>query len=144
MSVDGEGILIQACCGGSLVNGLTVSNNTVGSYIGLFWCGDINAVTITNNCVNDATGGHGIYVYADTSTSTDGSGYYKVNNTVIQGNTSTGTSDRRAPHGERQLDREQREPDRHLAHRSPTCACSVTVSGNTGFTVNACNNAAFR
>jgi hypothetical protein len=60
-SVDGEGILIQECCGGSLVNGVLIENNNVNSYIGLYKTRDIaNAIIRGNTLRNGAS--FGIFV----------------------------------------------------------------------------------
>ncbi len=65
LSVDGEGILIQECCGGSSINGLSIQGNRGNGYIGLYKVPQIKNVRIE---ANDITGGReSIYVNADTN-----------------------------------------------------------------------------
>ena len=73
-SVDGEGILMQECCGGTSLNGVSITGNRTGSsYIGLYKLRDIYNVEITGN----RTVGEGIQSMANL----DGTGgrfyYYK-------------------------------------------------------------------
>lgn len=68
LSTDGEGILIQECCGGTVVNGATISNNQGNAYIGLYKVRDIKDVKITGNRLNsNITNTSLIYVVADTN-----------------------------------------------------------------------------
>lgn len=49
-SVDGEGILHQACCGGTTVNGYKIRDNvTHGSFISVFFSDDIHNVEVARN-----------------------------------------------------------------------------------------------
>ena len=82
-SVDGEGILIQECCGGSLVNGITIQENTVNSYIGLYKMQDIRDAVIANNTVSDSS--LGIYVVANTN-----GGNYTLEEVLVENNTVSG------------------------------------------------------
>ncbi len=50
-SIDGEAILVQECCGGTYVNGLTVRDNKMNSYIGLWKMRDIKNVKIVDNTI---------------------------------------------------------------------------------------------
>lgn len=51
-SIDGEAILVQECCGGTYVNGLTIRNNKMNSYIGLWKMRDIKNVKIVDNTID--------------------------------------------------------------------------------------------
>jgi len=76
LSVDGEGILIQACCGGTTVNGLTIRDNRSNAYLGLYKVGDIQNVSIDRNRVES------IYVVADTNNRS-----YSMENVRVENNT---------------------------------------------------------
>lgn len=68
LSVDGEGIMIQECCGGTTVNGAKIVNNQGNSYIGLYKIPQIQNVTITaNKLLSNVTDTPLIYVVADTN-----------------------------------------------------------------------------
>lgn len=62
LSVDGEGILIQECCGGTKVNGAVINNNRGNAYIGLYKVGHIRNVSIIDNQITS-----NIFVMADTN-----------------------------------------------------------------------------
>lgn len=82
-SVDGEGILIQECCGGTSVNGIAIRKNnlTGGGYIGIYKTRDVH------NCLIDSNnlGNQPIWVWANTNGQT-----YALNSTVIDANYNTG------------------------------------------------------
>ncbi|MEL7036316.1 MAG: glycosyl hydrolase family 28-related protein [Cyanobacteria bacterium J06592_8] len=126
LSVDGEGILIQECCGGTLVNGATIRNNQGNAYIGFYKVQEMQNVTIENNRVNNAD----ILVLADTNNRPYPMKAVKVLNNqvsgdiiakasaggsgnIIQGNTGSGTG--------------------KIEH-----TCSVDVRKNQGFEVQPC------
>ncbi|WP_017662387.1 glycosyl hydrolase family 28-related protein [Baaleninema simplex] len=69
LSVDGEGILIQACCGGTTVNGATIRANRGNAYIGLYKVGDIRNVAIADNDIEPPAYADtsAVYVVADTN-----------------------------------------------------------------------------
>jgi len=81
-STDGEGILLQECCGGTQVNDYTISNNVTKNYIGIYKMRDINNVTIKNNDLK----GSFLFIVANTN----GSAYY-LNRLQVEGNTNVGT-----------------------------------------------------
>ncbi len=68
-STDGEGILIQECCGGTRVNGAEIKHNLGNGYIGFYKTQDIKNVTIQGNTVLNSPGNNTplIYVVADTN-----------------------------------------------------------------------------
>jgi len=78
LSTDGEGILLQECCGGTQVNDYLITNNDCNNYIGIYKMRDINNVVIKNNKMN----GESIYMVANTN-----NGNYYLNNCLIEGNT---------------------------------------------------------
>lgn len=83
-SVDGEGILIQECCGGSLVRGVMIANNTGNAYIGIYKTRDVfDAVIAGNRLIRDNPHtSTDIYVNANTNSTP-----YGVQRCVIQANT---------------------------------------------------------
>jgi hypothetical protein len=135
-SVDGEGILIQECCGGSLVNGVTIENNSVNSYIGLYKTRDINNAVIRNNYQSNG-GSLGIYVQANTNSTP-----YTINNVTVENNviatngniSMTGTAG--AGTGNYIQGNTNSAGTGTLSY---SCLTNATVSGNTGFTVSPCN-----
>ncbi len=127
LSVDGEGILIQECCGGTTVNGVVIENNQGNAYIGLYKVQDIQNVRIENNQLTHAD----IFVMADTNRKPHTMENVKIlNNTVggdiiakassggrnniIQGNTGTGSG--------------------KIEH-----SCSVNLKNNSGFSTPPCS-----
>jgi hypothetical protein len=86
-TVDGEGILIQECCGGTSVNGVKISNNTGNSYIGIYKVPQVKNVLIAQNKIlNNITNTAGIYIKADTNNSKNRMDNVKIeNNTVSNG-----------------------------------------------------------
>ncbi|HEY9807767.1 MAG TPA: glycosyl hydrolase family 28-related protein [Halomicronema sp.] len=68
LSVDGEGILIQECCGGTTVNGAIIANNYGNSYIGFYKVPEIKNVEIRENkLLTNITNTPLIFVMADTN-----------------------------------------------------------------------------
>lgn len=82
LSTDGEGILLQECCGGTQVNDYTISGNIVRNYIGIYKMRDINNLKILNNNLF----GNTIYVVANTNNDA-----HFLNNFIIDGNTNVGS-----------------------------------------------------
>jgi len=86
-SVDGEGILLQECCGGTSVNGARISKNkTHNTYIGLWKVRDINQVVIDSN----ETGNEPIIITANVYASSGKSWYYSVTDSRISDNQCSG------------------------------------------------------
>lgn len=54
LSTDGEGILVQECCGGTTLDDVVITNNTVNAYIGLYKMPYTRNVTISDNLLTDA------------------------------------------------------------------------------------------
>ena len=81
LSIDGEGILFQECCGGTTINGVRIRHNimdsTYGDYIGIWKARDIFDAHIDSN----ELGGHPIYMTANTNGNT-----YTLNGITIDNN----------------------------------------------------------
>ncbi|MDY6806842.1 MAG: hypothetical protein SXA11_23965 [Cyanobacteriota bacterium] len=87
LSTDGEGILAQECCGGTIIDGVTISNNQGNAYIGLYKVRDIkNAKIIGNELNSNVTNTSLIYVVADTNY-----GSFSVDNVLVKDNTVAGS-----------------------------------------------------
>jgi len=78
LTTDGEGILLQECCGGTQVNDYTISNNNTKNNIAIYKMRDINNLKILNNNMN----GNGFFIVANTN-----SDAYYLNNFLVEGNT---------------------------------------------------------
>ncbi len=80
LSTDGEGILVQECCGGTSVNDYTIRNNYMrkGNYIGIYKMRDCHNVNINNNFL----GGGPVWLWANTN-----GGTYALHNCHVSGNT---------------------------------------------------------
>jgi hypothetical protein len=82
-SVDGEGILLQECCGGTSINGAYIAKNkTHDCYIGLWKVRDINHVVIDSN----ETGDDGIFLLANTGGAGNNFGLFSIRDSKIRGN----------------------------------------------------------
>jgi len=126
-SNDGEGIMLQECCGGSRANDISIVGNTLkgkNAYIGLYKTRDISNVKVENNQLN----GQDIYLVANTN----GSNFscYNVNvegNTGVKNITLLGTAS---------------ISECYIKNNSGTgginASCPVTISNNSGLSVSAC------
>lgn len=137
-SVDGEGMLIQECCGGTTVRGVTITDNIVNSYIGIYKMRDIEDATITYNTLTNATGALSDLIYV--SANTNGSPFYaknvKIENNSLSGNISLLASGAGGGTGNF-IRYNTTSAGKSIRH---TCAANATISGNTGFTVQSCNS----
>jgi hypothetical protein len=137
-SVDGEGILLQECCGGSTANGLTISDNTANSYIGLYKVRDINDVLISNNTLSTGmTDVSLIYISANTNGAN-----YTIDNTIVEGNDLSGSEASIAFRGSGGPG-----SGNFIRSNSSTggivdysCDANVSFSANTGFTIGTCKS----
>ncbi|MEB3281931.1 MAG: glycosyl hydrolase family 28-related protein [Lyngbya sp.] len=125
LSVDGEGILIQECCGGTIVNGATIRNNQGNAYIGFYKVQEMANVTIENNRVNNAD----ILVLADTNNSPYAMKNVKVLNNKIGGNIVAKAS----AGGNGNIIQGNVGNGGKIEH-----TCSVEVNNNQGFDVKPC------
>ena len=86
-SVDGEGILLQECCGGTSVNGARITHNiTHNTYIGLWKVRSVNNVVIDSN----DTGNEPIILSANTYSANGNFWFYTINDCEIKGNKGSG------------------------------------------------------
>ena len=135
-SVDGEGILIQECCGGTTVNGVQITNNTGdGGYIGLYKTRDIQDMLIQGNTLRKAPAmSADIYVWADIN-----NGPYTIENADAIGNNIEGEISYRGSGGTGSNNdvRNNTNPNGNgkIKH---SCLANVSFSGNSGFTIESC------
>ncbi len=137
-SVDGEGILLQECCGGTLVNGVQITNNKGNAYIGIYKSKDIVNATVTGNTINFGShmGGSlgAIYVSANTN-----GGSYKATNVKIESNTVNGDINLLADVSGGSGNTIKNNTDSNGGGKiNHSCEAKASISGNSGFTVNAC------
>lgn len=88
LSVDGEGILVQECCGGSMVNDYHIGGNSLhgdGPYIGIYKMRDIQNLVIEDNNLNNVTN---IYVESNVNgcTATNTGSCYAMRNVEVRNN----------------------------------------------------------
>jgi hypothetical protein len=124
-STDGEGIMIQECCGGSSVNGATIGNNTGNAYIGIYKIPFIKNLAISNNSITS-----NIMVSAEKNNV--GGRMYDV--TVSQNQTSGGISALASLGGANNIVSQ----NTCTASGSIRASCHVTVENNTGYSVEQC------
>lgn len=131
LSVDGEGILVQECCGGTTVNGAKISRNMGNSYIALYKVRDIQNVEIFDNRISDNLSNESaIFVMADTNKQP-----YAMNQVKIEGNTLDGgilAIARAGGEGNRI------EHNRGNERGNLKYSCHITVNNNTRFQQKAC------
>ena len=86
LSVDGEGILVQECCGGTTVKGANISNNQGNAYIGIYKIPEVENVVIANNNLIAGDGNKNlIYVSADTNNAPHEMNNVQITNNTVQG-----------------------------------------------------------
>jgi hypothetical protein len=130
-SIDGEGILIQECCGGTSVNGVKISNNTGNSYIGIYKVPQVKNVLITGNKIlTNITNPPAIYVNADTNGSKN-----RMDNVKIQNNTLSNGILARASNGG--IDNFI-EGNRGNNGGDISYSCGIKVENNIGFAIKQC------
>lgn len=129
-SVDGEGILIQQCCGGTSINGATIRNNSGNAYIGIYKVPDVQAVQITGNRLDAGRQATNlIYVNADTN-----AGPGSMADVQIRGNQVAGDILAIASSGENNVIAEN-QGSGTIRH-----SCHVQVQDNAGFEVEPCED----
>ncbi len=128
LSVDGEGILIQECCGGTKVNGVVIQNNQGNGYIGLYKVQDIKNARIENNQLT--TNNADIFIVADTNNQP-----YRMENVKILNNTVGGDIIAKASSGGSGniVQGNINKGSGKIEH-----TCSVEVKNNTGFSTPPC------
>ncbi len=129
LSVDGEGILIQECCGGTTVNGAEITGNTGNAYIGLYKVRDIQNVSIANNTIpKKISDTASIYVVADTNNQS-----YSMRNVVVENNAIAGDILVKASAGGSNNEVRKNSGTGKLEY-----SCHVAISENTGFQEKPC------
>ena len=142
LSVDGEGILHQECCGGTLIRGVDIVNNTVNSYIGLYKSQDIDDAYIAYNTVSTGdTDIDVIYVNANTNNAN-----YKVDNTIIENNSVSGTLGNILVRGDGAAGTGNiiRNNTSTSGNINVSCLVNATMTNNTGFNIDPCSGPAAR
>ncbi|MBD1940007.1 glycosyl hydrolase family 28-related protein [Microcoleus sp. FACHB-68] len=133
LSVDGEGILVQECCGGTQVNGATITKNQGNSYIGFYKVPSIRNVNITeNNLFDNITNTALIYVVADTNKQSNSMENVQIENNTVNG----GILAKSSAGGSGNLIKNNAGNNTGAIEAS----CHVAVSGNTGFQTKPCLN----
>lgn len=130
-SIDGEGILIQECCGGTQINQVTIAENEGNSYIGLYKTPYVKNVEITRNkLLSNVTDTALIYVSADTNNGIHSMENVKIENNIING----GVMSRASLVGSgNTIKNNTGQPGGSIKY-----SCHVTVEGNTGFKLKPC------
>lgn len=131
LSVDGEGILIQECCGGTTVRGVTIANNSGNSYIGLYKVQDIEDAIVRDNKVrNNPTNTASIYIVADTNARG-----YAMENVTIENNEVVGSILVKASAGG---GNNRIVNNRGDSRGTMEFSCHVTTEDNIGFQIAPC------
>jgi hypothetical protein len=130
-SVDGEGILIQECCGGTQINQAVITENVGNSYIGLYKTPFIQDISITKNkLTSDVTNTALIYVNADTNAQPHAMHRVKIEDNLVNGNILMKASG--GGHGN-VIRNNISESNGKIQY-----SCHVEVSENKGFELQAC------
>lgn len=135
-TVDGEGILVQECCGGSSVKDYVITHNLMQrghtGYIGLWAMRDIYNTRIDSNDLNCEP----IILWADYAGTPI---YFKIQNSSIKGNTDVANIGARGTAGGANLIIDNNEGCNGAYVEAP---CYATIgTGNTGMTVRTCTQA---
>lgn len=119
LTTDGEGILVQECCGGTSVNDYTINNNNTNAYIGIYKMRDVNNVQVKNNFFTNTN-----LVMVDANTN---NAEYFVSSVNVIGNTNASISVRGSLGGIRCFVDSNTSL---LTPRSITVSCHVEVGDN--------------
>jgi hypothetical protein len=131
LSVDGEGILIQECCGGTTVNGAIIAKNSGNSYIGFYKVPEIKNVEIRENkLLTNITNTPLIFVMADTNKNPHRLDNVRIEKNIVNGSIlakgSLGGSNNII----------QNNTGNNTGHIETSC--HVNVKDNSGFAVKQC------
>ena len=127
-SNDGEGIMVQECCGGSKPLNLKINNNTLkgtNAYIGLYKTQDISHVSIEGNQLS----GQQIYVNANTNSLN-----YSCNDVRIQNNSGAKNITLRGDKFGANC-----SVKNNIGSGTIDVNCYVELLNNTGFTLKTCS-----
>lgn len=130
-SVDGEGILIQECCGGTTINQAVITKNLGNSYIGLYKTPHIQHVRIAHNELTaNVTNTALIFVSADTNAQTNAMDNVVIEDNLLKGNIMAIASEG----GQGNVIRNNTsQSDSKIKY-----SCHVKVTRNTGFELQPC------
>ena len=132
-SVDGEGILIQQCCGGTSVNGVTIRGNIGNAYIGLYKIPDIQDVLITKNTLtSNGAQEAGIYVSADTNGGPNPMSTVRIENNRLAGDIRAQAS----AGGQGNVIQGNQAGD----NGSIGYSCHISIQNNPGFELEPCSD----
>lgn len=132
LSVDGEGILIQECCGGTTVNGAQIVNNQGNSYIGIYKVPEVKNVTIKGNKLSSPeVDKYIIYVVADTNNAPHSMSEVVIENNELSGSIVT----RSSLGGTGNIIQNNIGTNGTIEY-----SCNVTVGSNTRFIVKPCSS----
>jgi O-antigen ligase len=130
-SVDGEGILIQECCGGTSVKGVVIRENRGNSYIGLYKTPSVRDVLIAENeLLTNVTNTPLIYVNADTNSNINSMDDVRIENNQVNGSILAKAS---LPGDGNMVSNNQGLGSGSIQH-----SCHVKVKDNTGFEIAPC------
>lgn len=131
LSVDGEGILIQECCGGTTVNGAQILNNQGNGYIGIYKVPEVKNVTIKGNKLSfSEVDKYMIYVVADTNNAPQSMSQVLIENNELSG----GIVARSSLGGTGNIIQNNMGINGTIEY-----SCNVTVGSNTRFIVKPCS-----
>lgn len=135
MTVDGEGILVQECCGGSSVRNYTFTHNYMRrgqtGYIGLWAMRDLYNVRVDSNNLNCEN----IFYWADYAGTPI---YFKIINGSIKGNQYVNDINVTGTTGGSNMNIADNLSCGGTTLRAP---CYATTSNNTGFSLATCTQA---
>lgn len=131
-TVDGESILVQECCGGTIVKDYTIVNNTLDTrgsgYIGIYKMRDIHNLRIDSNDL----GCKPIWVFADLASGST----YSVFNASINNNTNVGSISIQSGSGGNNINLLNNSKGSCSGSGNITGPGWANVSGNTGMNNN--------
>ncbi|MFB2938442.1 hypothetical protein ACE1B6_24610 [Aerosakkonemataceae cyanobacterium BLCC-F154] len=131
LSVDGEGILIQECCGGTTVNGAQIVNNQGNGYIGIYKVPEVKNVTIEDNkLASPEVDRYMIYVVADTNNAPHSMSQVLIENNELSG----GIVAKSSLGGSGNIIKNNVGRNGTIEY-----SCNVTVGNNTRFIVKPCS-----
>lgn len=132
LSVDGEGILIQECCGGTQIKGVNISKNEGNAYIGLYKVPVMMNVRIDGNKLINNSSPNFPFIYVDANTNNRPS---SMSNVVIENNVVSGGIRATAT-----LGGSNNKIANNKGDNSGTIkySCNIEVHNNTDFSLEPC------
>lgn len=132
LSVDGEGILIQECCGGTKIDGVNIIKNEGNAYIGLYKVPFMKNVQIKENKLDNNNTPNFPFIYVNANTNNIPS---SMENVIIENNTLSG-----GIRAKSDLGGSGNIIRNNVSNNNGTIlySCNVTVQNNIGFTLENC------